>query len=238
MSDHPQAPVAFVDNTGGTTVDSFMRNEVTGASQVVICVGYVSQAGLARLADWLDLMAPDGKLLLLVGMAPQNWKFLAKSPDAHATYLLRTMQTKTAELDRALLGRLVGFQSVGRLQIRLRDPRTRIHAKLYLIESGPQAWKGLTGSSNLSQSGLTQPGEFNLVLNAATAAEASRWLAHQWKSANSQPADDVWKALFNKAAPAQDMSGKVGGPTPRRLGCLQLASGLLLCLLCLLGLLG
>ena len=52
--------------------------------------------GLERLANWLDLMAPDGELLL-IGMAPGNWKFLAKSADAHATYLLRAMQTRAAD---------------------------------------------------------------------------------------------------------------------------------------------
>ena len=221
MSDHPQVPLTFVDNTGGRTVDGFMRNEVVGARRVLVCVGYVSQAGLARLLDWLDLMAPDGELLLLVGMAPHNWKFLAKSADAHATYVLRAMQTRASELDRALLGRRAGFQSAGRLRIRLREPRRQLHAKLSLIESGPEAWQGLAGSSNLSQSGLTEPGhEFNLVLDAATAAEAGRWLEDQWD------------------APA---SGRTDDRRSRRSGCwelvlgLPLASGLLLLLLFLAG---
>ena len=246
MSDHPQVPLAFVDNTGGRTVDGFMRNEVVGARRVLVCVGYVSQAGLARLLDWLDLMAPDGELLLLVGMAPHNWKFLAKSADAHATYVLRAMQTKASELDRALLGRRAGFQSAGRLRIRLREPRRQLHAKLYLIESGPEAWQGLAGSSNLSQSGLTEPGhEFNLVLDAATAAEAGRWLEDQWDAPASQPADDVWLALFDKAAPAgmgeRPASVRPEARRSRRSGCwelvlgLPLASGLLLLLLSLPG---
>lgn len=34
-------------------VDSFMRNEVVGARRVVVCVGYVSQSVLERLANWL-----------------------------------------------------------------------------------------------------------------------------------------------------------------------------------------
>ena len=32
-----------------------------------LCVGYVSQSGLERLANWLDLMASDGLLLSLAG---------------------------------------------------------------------------------------------------------------------------------------------------------------------------
>lgn len=65
MASQPQAPVSFVDNTGSATVDSFIRNEVAGARRVVVCVGYVSEMELERLADWLELIAPDGELLLL-----------------------------------------------------------------------------------------------------------------------------------------------------------------------------
>lgn len=240
------APLSFMDNTRSYTVDGFMRAKAAGAHRVAVCVGYVSPAGLERLADWLDLMAPDGRLLLLVGMAPRNWKFLAQTADAHATYLLRSMQTRAAGLDRALLKRLGALQRAGRLQIRLREPRHQLHAKLYLIESGPDTWTGLAGSSNLSQSGLTQPGELNLVLNAATAAQAIRWLGHEWNAPASQPADDVWKALFNQAKRA-GMSdrpaspGRSDGRRSRRSGCwelalgLPLASGLLLLLLSLAG---
>ena len=72
---------AIVDeNTGRTVFYDFRRDEGAGARRVVIYVGYISQSGL----EWL------------VGMSPRNWKFLAKSADAHATYLLRSMQIKAA----------------------------------------------------------------------------------------------------------------------------------------------
>ena len=156
------------------------------------------------------------------------------------------MQTRAADLDRALLGQLSGFQSVGRLRIRLREPRHQLHAKLYLIESEPDVWTGLAGSSNLSQSGLTQPGELNLMLDAATAAQAIRWLTHEWNAPASQPADDVWKALFNQAKRAgmgerPTSPGRSDDRRSRRSGCwelalgLPLASGLLLLLLSLAG---
>ena len=69
----------------------------------MVCVGYVSEMGLERLADGLDLMASDGQLMLLVSMAPRNWKYLAKSANAQATYFLYSMQTEAADLDRVLL---------------------------------------------------------------------------------------------------------------------------------------
>lgn len=261
MTGPPQAPVSFVDNTGSSTVDGFMRHEVAGARQALVCVGYVSEKGLARLADWLDLMASDGELLLLLGMAPHNWKFLAKSPEAHATYILRAMQTKASNLDRALLRRLVDHQQAGRLRIRLRDPRSQVHAKLYLIQTASHAWKGLAGSSNLSESGLTKPGEFNLVLEGAAAAQASRWMSREWNAPPSQRADDVWRELLNTAAPAPEAgprdrpavprpravrsqrrpSGRADSRRTRPSGCwklvlgLPLAGGLLLLLLSLPG---
>ena len=246
MASQPQAPVSFVDNTGSSTVDGFMRNEVAGARKALVCVGYVSEPGLELLADWLDLMDPDGELLLLVGMAPRSWKFLAKSTDAHATYLLRSMQTRASDLDRTLLERLAAHQRVGRLQVRLRDPRNQIHAKLYLIQTGSDEWKGLAGSSNLSESGLTKPGEFNQVLDAPAAAQASRWMSRQWGAPPSQRVAGVWQALLDKASSA-GMDGRQASPDRsdgRRTGgsgCwklvlgLSLTSGLLLLLLFLPG---
>lgn len=51
MSDQSPAPRPFVDNTGGAPVDGFMRDEAVGPRRIAVCVGYVSQAGLAQLAD-------------------------------------------------------------------------------------------------------------------------------------------------------------------------------------------
>ena len=249
MTSQPQVPVSFVDNTGSSTVDSFMRNEVAGARKALVCVGYVSERGLARLADWLDLMAPDGELLLLLGMAPRNWKFLAKSAEAHAAYVLRAMQARASDLDRALLKRLVAHQQAGRLRIRLRDPHHPVHAKLYLIQTAT-AWTGLAGSSNLSESGLTKPGEFNQVLDAAAAAQARRWMSRQWGAPSSQRADNVWRELLNMATPAPEAGSRdrPAVPRPRAVrsqrrpsGCwklvlgLPLTAGLLLLLLSLPG---
>ena len=255
-NDQSQAPVFFVDNTGSSTVDSFMRNEVAGARKALVCVGYVSEMGLERLADWLDLMDPDGELLLLVGMAPRNWKFLARTDNAHAKYLLSSMQTKAAKLDRLLLERLAAHQRAGRLQVCLREPRHQIHAKLYLIQSASNAWKGLAGSSNLSESGLTHPGEFNHMLDATAAAQASRWMSRQWGAPPSQRAAGVWQELLNMAtqAPEAGSRDQPAGPEPRAVqsqrrpgrqtrqsGCLKLvlglplASGLMLLLMSLSG---
>ncbi|MCY3657948.1 MAG: hypothetical protein OXG36_02880 [Caldilineaceae bacterium] len=158
---------------------------------------------MKRLAEWLDLMDPNGELLLLVGRPPRTWISLVKTDNAHAAYLLRSMQTKAAKLDRLLLERLAAHQRAGRLQVCLREPRHQIHAKLYLIQTASSPWKGLAGSSNLSESGLPQPGEFNQVLDAAAATQASHWLSRQWGALPSQRATGVWQALLAKTPPAQ-----------------------------------
>ena len=60
------------------------------------------------------------------------------------------MQTKAAERDRVLWKRLGVLQRAGRLQIRLWEPRHQLHAKLYLIESGPDTWKALFNQAKLA----------------------------------------------------------------------------------------
>ena len=64
----PQASLSFVDNTGSSSVDSFMCHEVVGARRVAVCVGYSSESGLERLADWLDRTS-DGQRLLPLSLA-------------------------------------------------------------------------------------------------------------------------------------------------------------------------
>ena len=180
---------------------------------------------------------------------------------AHATYILRAMQTRASNLDRALLRHLVDHQQAGRLRIRLRDPCSQVHAKLYLIQTASHAWKGLAESSNLSESGLTKPGEFNQVLDVAAAAQASRWMSREWNAPPSQRADDVWRELLNMATPVPEAgprdqptvprpravrsqrrhTGKADGRRTRQSGCwelvlgLPLVAGLLLILLSLPG---
>ena len=130
-------------------------------------------------------------------MAPRNWKFLPRFPQGHAAYLLRSMSTESSGLDRAPLERLVALQRAGRLSIRFRDPRSQVNTKLYVIESGPDAWRGLAGSSNLSESGLTNPDEFNQVFYATAAAQTTARLLQKWHMSSSLRADGVWKELLD-----------------------------------------
>lgn len=245
-STRPKDPFEFLDNAGRTTVGEFLHREVVGARRVCICVGYISIFGLDELAAWLDVMAPDGKMLLLIGMAPRNWRYLADSSGAYAKYILGSMKhgTRASDLDSSVLTRLADHQRTGRLEVCLRHPRSRIHAKLYLVRTRSNAWTGLAGSSNLSKSGLEQPGEFNLVLEPDAALAAGKWFTKNWKERESVLANDVWETLLDMAVhrPEPKRSRTLAAPTPttrvtRRSGgwgCLRLLVGLAMLVVALL----
>ncbi len=205
---NPGVPVKFMDNAGGDTVGNFIHDAVVGARYVLVCVGYVSEFGLEQLAAWLDVMAPGSSMLLLIGMAPNRWTYLASSSGAHAKYILGSMKyrTRASDLGPTLLTRLAANQHSGRLQVRLRHLQGRIHAKLYLIRTQSGNWTGLAGSSNLSESGLTRCGEFNLVLAPDTARDFVDWFKRNWFAQESVPANKVWQALLGMAG---------HGPVPR-----------------------
>ncbi len=219
---NPGEPVRFIDNAGGDTVSNFMHDAVVGARHFFVCVGYVSEFGLKQLAAWLDVMAPGSTMLLLIGMAPNKWTFLASSSEAHAKYILGSMKygTRASDLDFTLLTRLVAHQHSGRLQVRLRHPQGRIHAKLYLIRTQSGDWTGLAGSSNLSESGLTRCGEFNLMLAPDAARDVVDWFERNWLAQESVPANKVWQALLGMAdhgpAPRHPRTVVQSGPTVHR----------------------
>ncbi len=147
-------------------------------------------------------MAADGVARLLIGKAPSHWNYLAKTSKAHADYIQHSMKygTRASGLDTtSVLARLNTHWQSGRLQVRLRHPQDQIHAKLYLLRTQSDAWRGLTGSSNLSQSGLAERGEFNLVLAPDTAQDAVGWFKENWDADMSAPADDAWQELLNMA---------------------------------------
>ena len=196
-----EAEVIFLDNSDRNTVAAFMRRETEGAQRICICVGYVSGFGLGQLADWLDLMAADGVARLLIGMAPGHWSYMARTSKAHADYIQHSMKygTQASGLDVSVLARLNTHWQSGRLQVRLRHPQDQIHAKLYLLRTQLDAWRGIAGSSNLSQSGLAERGEFNLVLAPDTSQDAVDWFKRNWYTDKSAPADDAWLELLNRA---------------------------------------
>ena len=91
--------------------------------------------------------------------------------------------------------RLAAQEQAGRLALRLRAPFHAMHAKLYLWQTAAGPWQGVSGSSNLTHSGLTGPGEFNTILTAERAHWACSWFHTHWQAPPSRRAPQVWAEL-------------------------------------------
>ena len=68
-------------------------------------------------------------------------------------------------------------------------------AKLYLWQTAAGPWQGVSGSSNLTQSGLTGAGEFNTILRAEPAQRALSGFETNWQAPPSRRAPQVWAEL-------------------------------------------
>ena len=193
----------FLDNADpGRTLGQHLQHAVPAAQRLCICTGYVSVKGLQFLADWLDQMDPQAEAQLLVGMPPSGWKYPPSTATAGASYLRshltgnrRRQGTEAGPLDLEVWQRLAAQEQAGRLALRLRAPFHAMHAKLYLWQTAAGPWQGVSGSSNLPQSGLTGAGEFNTILTAEPAQRACSWFHTHWQAQSSRRAPQVWAEL-------------------------------------------
>ena len=65
-------------------------------------------------------------------------------------------------------------------------------------------WQGVSGSSNLTHSGLTGAGEFNTSLTAEPAQRALRWFHTHWQEQSSRRVPQVWAELAADWHPAPE----------------------------------
>ena len=194
----PSSPdvTAFLDNSDpGHTLDQYLQQAMPAAQKLCICTGYVSAKGLQLLADWLDQMGPQGEAQLLIGMPPTGWKYPPSTAAAGATYIRRHIGADAGPLDPEVWQRLAALEETGRLTLRLRVPFHAMHAKLYLWQTAAGAWRGVSGSSNLTHSGLAGTGELNAILTTERARWAVRWFENHWQAQASRPAPQVWQEL-------------------------------------------
>ena len=188
--------VTFLDNADpDRTLSQHLQHAVPPAQRLCICTGYVSVRGLEFLAEWLDQMDPQAEAQLLIGMPPTGWKYPPSTATAGATYLRRHIGDDTGPLDLEVWQRLAAQEEGGRLALRLRAPFHAMHAKLYLWQTADGRWQGVSGSSNLTQSGLTGAGEFNTSLTAEPAQRALRWFHTHWQEQSSRRVPQVWAEL-------------------------------------------
>ena len=194
----PSSPdvTAFLDNSDpGHTLSQYLQQTVPAAQKLCICTGYVSVKGLQFLAGWLDQMGPQGEAQLLIGMPPTGWKYPPSTGAAGATYLRRHLGADAGPLDLEVWQRLAAQEEAGRLELRLRAPFHAMHAKLYLWQTAAGPWQGVSGSSNLTHSGLTGPGELNTTLTAEQAHWACSWFHTHWQEQSSRRVPQVGAEL-------------------------------------------
>ena len=203
----------FLDNADpARTLGQHLQQAVPGAQRLCLCTGYVSGPGLEFLAEWLDQLDPQAEAQLLVGMPPTGWKYPPSTATAGATYLRSHLGADAGPLDLEVWPRLAAQEEAGRLELRLRAPFHAMHAKLYLWQTAAGPWQGVSGSSNLTHSGLRahRPRlELNTTLTAEQAHWACSWFHTHWQAPPSRRAPQVWAELGAHGLP------EITGETPR-----------------------
>ena len=136
---------------------------MVGARRLDICVSYINRVGLERLADWLDRMDKDARIRVLIGMAADGWDYRGKdelTPKAVPYFLAQHFRPSQQYEQAAIpfLERLARHQTDGRLEVRVRHPRGKLHAKLYIWTDADGRQEAMIGSSNLTGPGLGDSG--------------------------------------------------------------------------------
>ncbi len=164
-------------------------------------------------------MDPQAEAQLLVGMPPTGWKYPPSTATAGATYLRSHLGAGAGSLDLEVWPRLAAQEQAGRLALRLRAPFRAMHAKLYLWQTAAGPWQGVSGSSNLTHSGLTGAGELNTILTAAPTHWACSWFHTHWQAPPSRRAPQVWAELGADGLPETEIieEGEVIVPARRGL---------------------
>jgi HKD family nuclease len=147
MDNRPQVQVGIVENAGPNTLASFLRNAGSGACGVEIASAFVTSQGLGLVSHLLKKATAKGRVRIITGLF-QGFT----EPNA-----LRALLQEQQEAE-------------GKLSIRLsRD--CRFHWKAYFLLHRKIAHV-VVGSSNLTDNGLRQSGELNVVLSLSQASKA------------------------------------------------------------------
>ena len=184
--------LTFITNEGENTLERRLAALLENAAAMDILVGYFRAGGFDRVSQHLK---PDARVRVLVGMSadPETRRRAAASPALASSAQLRARcadrfademerSDDAPEVERGareFLSRLAD----GRLEIRA-HPEPNLHAKLYIFTFAPgdrDAGRVVTGSSNLTESGLARNLEFNVELkNAADHQFALRQFNELW----------------------------------------------------------
>nr|MBA2520131.1 NgoFVII family restriction endonuclease [Chloroflexia bacterium] len=180
-----------------------LRQTMAGAIRADFCIGYFNLRGWAGLADYVDALTGEDRLVcrVLVGMqrlaedeVRRDFGFTAEpeNPDQQSVIRLkREMAEKFREQltygaptnrDEQALRQLARQIREGTVQIKL-FLRHALHAKLYLVhrQDTIAPTVGYLGSSNLTNAGLSKQGELNVdVVEHDAAVKLQQWFDNRW----------------------------------------------------------
>jgi HKD family nuclease len=152
--------IGAIENSGPNTLVAFLRNAGAGCDQIDIAVAFITAAGLGALLFLLKKAASRGRVRVLTGLY-QGFT----EPKALWTLLREQEQTD------------------GRLSVRV-SKDGHFHWKAYMLAKKATV-KVVVGSSNLTDDGLHQTGELNVVLSLGTSskefAELRRVFERHWQ---------------------------------------------------------
>jgi HKD family nuclease len=138
--------IGAIENSGPNTLVAFLQNARSGCTQIDIAVAFITAAGLDSLLFLFKKAASKGRVRILTGLY-QGFT----EPKVLWTLLREQEQTE------------------GRLSVRV-SLDGHFNWKAYLLVKKDTA-KVVVGSSNLTDDGLHQTGELNVVLSLGTASK-------------------------------------------------------------------
>ena len=188
---------------------SSLSEVIPHSRQLDACVGYFNLRGWKQIADSVRKMAnpvANGpRVRLLIGMAfaedrelhaefrklwgsddpepPSLERALGLARQAVEAFADQLVWAAPSASDESSLRQLLNDLESGLVDIKFYG-RERLHAKLYVVHLGEgpmKTWRGVVGSSNLTNAGLKGQGELNLEeTDHQLTGELSEWFDTKW----------------------------------------------------------
>ncbi len=211
----------FITNDKGKNLKERLEQLISSSSELKFLVGFFYFSGIDTLYKTLKKLDEEGKikegfLKVLVGLnvdegfygLVENAKYLDRySPDEEKNRYFQSIEKAltSGELDKKEIYQQVDFFKKLLLEKKLiiRKTKKPNHSKLYLFkidENYKHLLKELfiTGSSNLTRSGLKDQDEFNVEIKDYGFDEAQEYFDELWKSSIEISPDDIVKTLEKK----------------------------------------
>lgn len=212
--------LTFLTNESDRKLSTRLNKLLSKSSRFDCLVGYFYLSGFHRIQEFLE---PCEKVRILVGLKTENqiYKALQQAKEVQQKFNFRLPSETAKDFKNLVLDQLnsadetfevesgikqfVKWCSEGKVEVRAYDKHP-IHAKLYIFSFDEnQVDKGriITGSSNLSESGLHGNLEFNVELKSRSDYDfASEKFEELWKD-SVEVSEDFVQAVKNESHLAQ-----------------------------------